>query len=318
MKGPPHVGAASRPIALVIAAQTRVAMPKAAQLHPRAPMSVHSALKKAANSSPAAKAAFQRAAPAVKAAAPHLKALAKQPGKGLLSSLYHGAAALHSLRKVTREMGKETPSALSSAKSAFQQAASSSPAAKAAFTRASPATARAQKHVEALAQLQQQAKPSHVSSLGHGIQALRALRSVTGEMRKAPSSSPLLSPSPLSAASALDDANTSSPRMAHAFKQAAPSITKASTHLDALARNQQQEKPGLLSSLGQGFKAMRALRGVTRELADAPQILAPQASERELSAMRPDRQGPTRRRALSAPEPLSADGVRRDIPGDIE
>lgn len=185
-------GTAAKPIAIVIAAQMRIAMPKTTQPHRHAPVNVKHALKNAANSSPAAKAAFKRAAPAVKAGTPHLKALA-QPHKGLLSSLRHGVSAMHSLRKVTREMAKEQPSPLSSAKSAFKAAAASSPTAAAAFKRAGPATATAQKHVDALSRMQSSPNPSLLSSLGHGIQAMRALRQVTKEMRGTSAFAPIAS-----------------------------------------------------------------------------------------------------------------------------
>ena len=183
-----------KPIAIVIAAQMRLSMPKPSQTHRPAPVNVKQALKNAANSSPAAKAAFKRAAPAVKAATPHLNALA-QPGKGLMSQLRHGVSAMHSLRKVTREMAKQPPSPLSSATSAFKAAATSSPAAAAAFQRAGPATATAQKHVDALSRMQSSPKPSLLSSLGHGVQAMRALRQVTREMKAASHFPPIVSAS---------------------------------------------------------------------------------------------------------------------------
>lgn len=176
-------GPTAKPIAIVIAAQMRISMPKTTPAQRPAPVNVKHALKNAANSSPAAKAAFKRAAPSVKAATPHLKALA-QPGKSLLSSLRHGVSAMHSLRQVTREMAKERPSPLSSVKSAFDVAAKSSPAAAAAFKRAGPAATKAQQHVEALSRLQSSPKPSLLSSLGHGVQAMRSLRQVTKEMRR--------------------------------------------------------------------------------------------------------------------------------------
>lgn len=300
MSGPSRTTPSPRPVAMAIATQMRNAMPKAGPAQSHAPASVHAALKKAANSSPAAKAAFKRAAPAVKAATPHLKALAKQPGKGLLSSLRHGVSALGSLRQVTREMKKQAPSAQQSAKSAFKQAAESSPAAKAAFQRAGPATARAQKHVEALSKLQQTPNPSLLSSLGHGIQAMRALRGVTKEMGKEARSPKV------SAQSALDEARDSSPRVAHAFKQTAPALARASTHIDALARLQQQPKSSLLSSLGQGFQAMRALRGVTRELARAPSGMAAEGGGQGLSAMPVHRSGSVSPRTASPLAPLRA------------
>ena len=195
MSNPVRTGPAAKPIAIVIAAQMRIAMPKTAQ--PHAPVNVKHALKHAANSSPAAKAAFKRAAPAVKAATPHLKALA-QPGKGLLSSLRHGVSAMRSLRQVTREMGKEksvapTSSAASAAASAFKAAATSSPAAAAAFQRARPAVEKAEHHVAALSRLQETPNRSLLSSLGHGIQAMRALRQVTKGMQGASQFAPIAS-----------------------------------------------------------------------------------------------------------------------------
>lgn len=242
MSGSSRQGPPSRPVALIIAAQARLAMPKPPTASHHAPVSVKSALNKAANSSPATRAAFKRNAPAVKAATPHLKALAKQPGKGLLSSLRHGVAAAHSLRKITRDMEKQ-PSGPSEVKSTHTL------------------TPRAAKHVDAIQQSMQQPKPGLLSALGHGVQAMRAMRSVTKDMKKAPQT-PLLS-----AASALQEARASSPKAAQAFKQAAPSVAKASTHLDALAQMQQRSNPSLLSSLGHGFQAMRALRGVTQAMA---------------------------------------------------
>ena len=190
MSHPSSKSPATKPVAIIIAAQMRTAMPKTAQPQRHAPVNVKHALKHAANSSPAARAAFKRAAPAVKAATPHLKALA-QPGKGLLSSLRHGVSAMHSLRQVTREMGKQTSAAppassASSVASAFKSAAASSPAAAAAFKRAGPALAKAQHHVQALSKLQETPKRSLLSSLGHGIQAMRALRQVTKGMQGAP------------------------------------------------------------------------------------------------------------------------------------
>ena len=183
-------GPVARPIALVIAAQVRLSMPKTAQPHRQAPVNVKHALKNAANSSPAARAAFKRAAPSVKAATPHLKALA-QPGKGLLSSLRHGVSAMHSLRQVTREMRKESTDPKATVASAFKAASTASPAAAAAFQRAAPAAAKAQHHVEALSRLQQGPKSSLLSTLGHGIQAMRSLRQVTKAMPRGSGFAPI-------------------------------------------------------------------------------------------------------------------------------
>lgn len=190
MSTPSGKGPTARPIALVIAAQVRLSMPKTAQPHRQAPVNVKHALKNAANSSPAAKAAFRRAAPSVKAATPHLKALA-QPGKGLLSSLRHGVSAMHSLRQVTREMRKESTDPKATVASAFKTAAKASPAATAAFQRAAPAAAKAQHHVEALSRLQQGPKSNLLSTLGHGIQAMRSLRQVTKAMPRGSGFAPI-------------------------------------------------------------------------------------------------------------------------------
>lgn len=190
MSTPSGKGPTARPIALVIAAQVRLSMPKTAQPHRQAPVNVKHALKNAANSSPAAKAAFRRAAPSVKAATPHLKALA-QPGKGLLSSLRHGVSAMHSLRQVTREMRKESTDPKATVASAFKTAAKASPAAAAAFQRAAPAAAKAQHHVEALSRLQQGPKSNLLSTLGHGIQAMRSLRQVTKAMPRGSGFAPI-------------------------------------------------------------------------------------------------------------------------------
>ncbi len=215
-----------KPIAIAIMAQMRIAIPKASQAHPAKPVNLKHALKNAANSSPAAKAAFKRAAPAVKAARPHLKALT-QPGKGLMSQLRHGASAMHSLREVTREMAKEQPSPLSSAKSAFKAAVASSPAAAAVLKSASPAAARAQKHVDALSSMQASPKPSLLSSLGHGIQAMRALRQATKEMRATPGFAPIATGG---------DASHST----HTLEKAQSTPTNAIDHHDLIAPLRQQ------------------------------------------------------------------------------
>lgn len=199
MSTPSGNGPTARPIALVIAAQVRLSMPKTAQPHRQAPVNVKHALKNAANSSPAAQAAFRRAAPSVKAATPHLKALA-QPGKGLLSSLRHGVSAMHSLRQVTREMRKESTDPKATVASAFKTAAKASPAAAAAFQRAAPAAAKAQHHVEALSRLQQGPKSNLLSTLGHGIQAMRSLRQVTKGMPRGSGFAPIES-APITTAS---------------------------------------------------------------------------------------------------------------------
>lgn len=231
-------GPAAKPIAVMIAAKMRVAIPKAVQSQGRAPVNVKHALKQAANSSPAAKAAFKRAAPAVKAATPHLNALA-QPGRGLLSSLRHGVSAMHSLRKVTREMAKETPSSMSSVKSAFKSAGSSSPAAAAAFKHAGPAAAKAQKHVAALSRMQESPNHSLLSSLGHGIQAMRALRQVTKGMQKA-------SPQPSLAPMKMSVSHGSSMNTRHDAHEGPP--------------------PGLLSTFGQSVQMLRALHGTAQTI----------------------------------------------------
>ncbi len=234
-----RTGPAAKPLAIVIAAQMRIAMPKTAQPHRHAPVNVKHALKHAANSSPVAKAAFKRAAPAVKAATPHLKALA-QPGKGLLSSLRHGVSAMHSLRQVTREMGKQTSvaptaSTASSVASAFKAAASSSPAAAAAFQRAGPAVAKAQHHVEALSRLQETPNRSLLSSLGHGIQAVRALRQVTQGMRGASRFEPI--------APGHDGSHPHTSEQPHAPPQTASAAAQTTDHRALLAQLRQQLSP---------------------------------------------------------------------------
>ena len=190
MSHPSSKSPATKPVAIIIAAQMRIAMPKTAQPQRHAPVNVKHALKHAANSSPAARAAFKRAAPAVKAATPHLKALA-QPGKGLMSSLRHGVSAMHSLRQVTREMRKESTDPKATVASAFKAAAKASPAATVAFQRAAPAAAKAQHHVEALSRLQEGPKSSLLSTLGHGIQAMRSLRQVTKAMPRGSGFAPI-------------------------------------------------------------------------------------------------------------------------------
>ncbi len=240
-QGPVAKSPTAKPVAVLIAAKMRIAIPKSVQSHGHAPVNVKHALKTAANSSSAAKAAFKRAAPAVKAATPHLKALA-QPKRDLLSSLRHGMSAMRSLRQATREMARETPSTLQSARSAFKAAAASSPAAAAAFKHAGPAAAKAQMHVAALAKLQESPKPGLLSSLGHGFQAMRALRQVTKEMQKeSSSSSSSLSPMQMS----------------------------GSPHASVNPGHDVHEGPrsGLLSTFGQSVQMLRALHGTAQTIA---------------------------------------------------
>ncbi len=238
-QGPVAKSPAAKPVAVLIAAKMRIAIPKGAQSHGHAPVNVKHALKNAANSSPAAKAAFKRAAPAVKAAAPHLKALA-QPNRGLLSSLRHGVSAMHSLRQVTREMAKETPSAAQSVKSAFKAAAASSPAATAAFKHAGPAVAKAQKHVAALSRMQETPNPGLLSSLGHGFQAMHALRQVTKGMQ-----------------------NESAPPSLTPMRTSAPVHASANPGHDTQAGS----RPGLLSTFAQSVQMLRALHGTAQTIA---------------------------------------------------
>ena len=147
---------------------------------------------------------------------------------------------MHSLRQVTREMAKETPSTLQSARSAFKAAAASSPAAAAAFKHAGPAAAKAQTHVAALARLQESPKPGLLSSLGHGFQAMRALRQVTREMQKE-SAPPSLSPMSMS----------------------------GSLHASVNPGHDLHEGPrsGLLSTFGQSVQMLRALHGTAQTIA---------------------------------------------------
>ncbi len=243
MSNPVRTGPTAKPLAIVIAAQMRIAMPKTGQPHHHAPVNVKHALKHAANSSPAVKAAFKRAASAVKAATPHLKALT-QPGKGMLSSLRHGVSAMHSLRQVTHEMGKQKnlaakssggPSAASSVASAFKAAASSSPAAAAAFQRAGSAVAKAQHHVEALGRLQQAPNSSLLSSLGHGIQAMRALRQVTQGMRGASRFAPIVP--------GHGGSHPHTSEQTHAPPQTASAAAQTTDHRALLAQLRQQLSP---------------------------------------------------------------------------
>ncbi|MDQ3288626.1 MAG: hypothetical protein M3Q42_10290 [Pseudomonadota bacterium] len=250
MSHPSSRSPSAKPVAIAIAAQMRNAMPRTAQPHRPAPVNVKRALKHAGNSSPAAKAALKRAAPAVKAATPHLKALA-QPGKGVLSSLRHGVSAMRSLRQVTREMGKAKSAAppmsgASPVASAFKSAAAASPAAAAAFKRAGPAVAKAQRHVQALSKLVEAPNPSLLSSLGHGIQAMRALRQVTKGMRGtsgfAPIESASIKPASIKSAHGASHASqsghASTQTFQHASKHASPA--NAIDHRALLVQLRQQ------------------------------------------------------------------------------
>ena len=113
-------------------------------------------------------------------------------------------------------------------------------AAAAAFKNAGPAAAKAQKHVAALAKLQESSNPSLLSSLGHGFQAMRALRQVTREMQKESA------PASLS-----------------------PMQTSGSLHASVNPGHDVHEGPrsGLLSTFGQSVQMLRALHGTAQTIA---------------------------------------------------
>lgn len=122
---------------------------------------------------------------------------------------------------------------------ALRKAMNSSPQAKAAFKQNKGAVNQAKPHLQALANRQGQGL---MSSLKHGVSAMRSLKQVTRDMAKQPGANTLK------------------------VESNVPLNAKAQKHMDGITKAMEGPKPSLFSALGQGIGLMRELRKTTRQM----------------------------------------------------
>ena len=122
---------------------------------------------------------------------------------------------------------------------ALRKAMNSSPQAKAAFKQNKGAVNQARPHLQALANRQGQGL---MSSLKHGVSAMRSLKQVTRDMAKQPGGRALK------------------------VESNVPLNAKAQKHMDGIGKAMGGSKPNLFSALGQGIGLMRELRKTTRQM----------------------------------------------------
>lgn len=122
---------------------------------------------------------------------------------------------------------------------ALRKAMNSSPQAKAAFKQNKPAVNQAKPHLQALANRQGQGL---MSSLKHGVSAMRSLKQVTRDMAKQPGANKLK------------------------VESNVPLDAKAQKRMDGITRAMEGPKPKLFSALGQGIGLMRELRKTTQQM----------------------------------------------------
>ena len=140
---------------------------------------------------------------------------------------------------------------------ALRKAMNSSPQAKAAFKQNKAAVNQAKPHLQALANRQGQGL---MSSLKHGVSAMRSLKQVTRDMAKQPGANKLK------------------------VESNVPLNAKAQKHMDGIGKAMEGPKPKLFSALGQGIGLMRELRKTTQQMKqDAKQ--SPHGNARTLSPM---------------------------------
>lgn len=147
---------------------------------------------------------------------------------------------------------------------ALRSAMNSSPQARAAFKNNKQAVNQAKPHLQALANRQGQGL---MSSLKHGVSAMRSLKQVTRDMARQPGASKLK------------------------VESNVPLDAKAQKRMDGIARAMEGPKPKLFSALGQGIGLMRELRRTTRQMKQASMrgshhdATPPHADARALSPM---------------------------------
>jgi hypothetical protein len=140
---------------------------------------------------------------------------------------------------------------------ALRKAMNSSPQAKVAFKQNKTAVNQAKPHLQALANRQGQGL---MSSLKHGVSAMRSLKQVTRDMAKQPGANKLK------------------------VESNVPLNAKAQKHMDGITKAMEGPKPKLFSALGQGIGLMRELRKTTQQMKqDAKQ--SPHGNARTLSPM---------------------------------
>jgi hypothetical protein len=122
---------------------------------------------------------------------------------------------------------------------ALRSAMNSSPQVRAAFKNNKAAVNQAKPHLQALANRQGQGL---MSSLKHGVSAMRSLKQVTRDMAKQPGANKLKVESNM------------------------PLNAKAQKHMDGIAKAMEGPKPKLFSALGQGIGLMREMRKTTRQM----------------------------------------------------
>lgn len=147
---------------------------------------------------------------------------------------------------------------------ALRKAMNSSPQAKVAFKQNKAAVNQAKPHLQALANRQGQGL---LSSLKHGVSAMRSLKQVTRDMAKQPGANKLK------------------------VESNVPLNAKAQKHMDGITKAMEGPKPKLFSALGQGIGLMRELRKTTQQMKqDAKQ--SPHGNARTLSPMSKPGGGP--------------------------
>lgn len=122
---------------------------------------------------------------------------------------------------------------------ALRKAMNSSPQAKVAFKQNKAAVNQAKPHLQALANRQGQGL---MSSLKHGVSAMRSLKQVTRDMAKQPGANKLK------------------------VESNVPLNAKAQKHMDGITQAMEGPKPKLFSALGQGIGLMRELRKTTQQM----------------------------------------------------
>ena len=117
---------------------------------------------------------------------------------------------------------------------ALRNAMNSSPQARAAFKNNKAAVNQAKPHLQALANRQGQGL---MSSLKHGVSAMRSLKQVTRDMARQPGANKMK------------------------VESNVPLNAKAQKHMDGITKAMEGPKPKLFSALGQGIGLMRERRG---------------------------------------------------------
>lgn len=174
---------------------------------------------------------------------------------------------------------------------ALRKAMNSSPQAKTAFRQNKTAVNQAKPHLQALANRQGQGL---MSSLKHGVSAMRSLKQVTRDMAKQPGAKALK------------------------VESNVPLNAKAQKHMDGIGKAMGGSKPNLFSALGQGIGLMRELRKTTRQMTQASMQAPnhgagpPQGDARALSPMQKQGGGSigTSKHAPTGPIAETADLLR--------